>query len=362
MKFQTTKQDLSNNLQIVQNIIAPRASLPILLNILLETTEGKLKLATTDLDIGISCEYPVEVVETGAITVPGKKFTEIIHELLPGQITITAKKNNAVIIQSENCEFKIMGLPKDEFPKLPEFKDRDAIRIGQAALKEMLNKTSFAISRDEARYVLNGILFKIEQDKITLAATDGRRLAVIEKNTGAKINKAVNIVIPSKTISELSRNLKEEGEVLLVLGENQALFDLGAVRIISRLIEGEFPNYHQVVPTEQKDKIMLNRERFLLALKRAAVLSSADYQAAKLEVFKNKLVISKSAPDLGESREELEAEYSGKELAVGFNPTYLIDVLKTLPDEMISFELSDSEKPGAIRKPGYLYIVLPMRI
>lgn len=362
MKFQTTKDSLFDNLQITQNIVTPRASLPILLNILLETIEGKLRLVTTDLDIGISCEYPVEIVESGAITVPGKKFTEIIHELPPGQITITAKKNNAVIIQSENCEFKIMGLPKDEFPKLPEFKDRDAIKLGQGVLKEMLNKTGFAISRDEARHVLNGILFKIEQDKITLAATDGRRLAVIEKNTGAKINKLINIIIPSKTISELSRNLKEEGEVLLVLGENQALFDLGAVHIISRLIEGEFPDYHQVVPAEQEDKIRLNRERFLLVLKRAAILSTADYQAAKLEVFKNKLVISKSAPDLGESREELESEYSGKELAVGFNPTYLSDALKTLPDEMISFELSDSEKPGVIRSNGYLYIVLPMRI
>lgn len=362
MKFQTTREGLFDRLQITQNIVTPRASLPILLNILLETVEGKLRLVTTDLDIGISCEYPVEVVENGAITVPGKKFTEIIHELPPGQITITAKKNNAVIIQSENCEFKIMGLPKEEFPKLPEFKDRDAIKLGQADLKEMLNKTGFAVSRDEARYVLNGILFKIEQDKITLAATDGRRLAVIEKNTGAKINKPVNMVIPSKTISELSRNLKEEGDAFLVLGENQALFDLGTVRIISRLIEGEFPDYRQVVPAEQKDKLMLNRERFLLALKRAAVLSTADYQAAKLEVFKNKLVISKSAPDLGESREELGVEYAGKELAVGFNPAYLIDVLKTLPEEMINFELSDSEKPGVIRSSGYLYIVLPMRI
>ena len=362
MKFQTTKEELFNNLQITQNIVTPRTALPILSNILLESFGGKLKLITTNLDIGISCEYPVETVEEGAITVPGKKFTEIIHELPSGQIVITAMKNNTVIIQSENCEFKIMGLPKSEFPKLPEFKNKDAIRIGQAVLKEMLNKTGFAISRDEARHVLNGILFKIEQDKITLVATDGRRLALIEKNMGIKTNKPVGIIIPSKTVDELNRNLKEEGEVLLILGENQALFDLGQVHIISRLIEGEFPDYHQVIPLEQKDKIKLNRERFLLAIKRAAILSTADYQAAKLEVFKNKLVISKSTPDLGESREELESDYSGKELAVGFNPAYLIDVLKALSDEAINFELTDSEKPGAIRTNGYLYIVLPMKI
>lgn len=362
MIFQTTKENLFTHIQITQNVVSPRVSLPILSNILLAAADAKLKLTATDLDIGIFCEYPVEVVENGAITVPSKRFAEIIHELPSGQVVVSAKKNNMVTIQTEACEFKIMGLPKEEFPKLPEFKDKEAIKIEQALLREMLLKTSFSVSHDETKYVLNGILFKIENDTITLVATDGRRLALIEKKLRQGINKKINLIIPVKTIHELNRNLKSEGEVLLVLGENQALFDLGTIHIISRLIEGEFPDYHQVIPPEQEDKIKLNREKFLLALRRAAVLSTLDYQAVKFEIFKNKLVISRSTPDIGESREELVSEYSGKELLIGFNPAYLIDVLKNLQEEEIYFEVSDLEKPGVIRNNGYVSLVLPMRI
>ena len=362
MKFQTTKENLFNNIQIVQNVVNPRVSLPILSNILLETLDGKLRLVATDLDIGISCEYPIEVMEPGAITIPSKRFADIIRELPAGQIVITVKKNNTVLIQSETCEFRIMGLPKEEFPKLPEFKDLEVIKIEQAALRDMLNKTSFSVSHDEARYILNGILFKMENNKLTLVATDGRRLALEEKKLEINIGKPASIIIPLKTITELAHNLKDVGEVLLILGGNQALFDLGPIRIISRLIEGEFPDYHQVIPVEQKDKIKLNREKFLLAIKRAAILSTLDYQAAKLEVFKDKLVISRSTPEVGESREELESEYSGKELVVGFNPAYLIDVLKNLQDETVNFEVTDAEKPGVLRSNEYIYIILPMRL
>lgn len=362
MKFQTTKEKLFNNVQIVHNIVAPKVSLPILSNILIEATGSKVKLTTTDLDIGISCEYPVDVVEIGAITIPTKRFADIMHELPDGQVIVTAKKNNTVIIQTESCEFKIMGMPKEEFPKLPEFKDKEAIKIPQALLKEMLMKTSFSVSRDEARYILNGILFEIENNKIRLVATDSRRLALIEKKIDLGANKQIKIIVPIKTINELSRNLKEEGDILFVLGGNQLLFDLGHIHIISRIIEGEFPDYRQVIPGEEKEKIKISREKFLLAIRRAAILSTLDYQVAKLEVFKDKLVISKTTPDVGESREELSAEYSGKELAIGFNPAYLIDVLKNLQDEQISFEVTDPERPGVIRTDGYVYIVLPMRL
>ena len=361
MKIQTNKEELFLNIQIVQNIVTPRVSLPILSNILLEVIDNKMRLTTTDLDIGISCEYPVEAVETGSITVPAKRFADIVRELPNGQVIITSKKNNMVTIQTESCEFKIMGMPKDEFPKLPEFKDKEVIKLDQAVLKEMLLKTSFASSREETRYVLNGVLLKIENNKIYFIATDGRRLALIEKANEVSIKKPISIIIPNKTITELNRNLKEEGSADIIIEENQALFDLGGVRVISRLIEGEFPDYRQVIPNEVPDKIRVNRDTFMAALKRAALLSTLDYQAVKLEVFKNKLSVSKSTPDVGESHEDLTTEYLGKELAIGFNPAYLIDVLKNLHGETVLLEISDSEKPGVIRSDGYLYIVLPMK-
>lgn len=362
MKFKAEKSNLLTGIQAVQNVITAKAALPILSNILIETQQDKLRLTATDLDIGISCVIPVDIQETGAITIPAKRFGDIIKELPGDEVDINTKKNNLVTIHTESCEFKIMGLAREEFPKLPEFQNKEAIKLDQSTLKEMLGLTSFAVSFDETRYILNGILFKINKNNLVLVATDGKRLAVVERKLGEATDKDMQMIVPVKTIQELNRNLKEEGELSVILGNNQALFDLGQVTIISRLIEGEFPDYHQVVPPVSENKMKVSREQFLLAVRRAALLSTPDYQAVKLEVFKNKLVVSKSTPDVGESREEIPAEYKGKELIIGFNPTYLTDALKNLQNESIELELTDSEKPGVIRIDGYVYIVLPMRL
>jgi DNA polymerase-3 subunit beta len=362
MKINAEKEVLLSGIQTVQNIITTKTALPILSNILMETQQDQLILTGTDLDVGISCVIPVDVEEQGAISIPAKRFFEIIKELPADRVGITTKKNNLVTIETESCQFKIMGLAKEEFPKLPEFKDKEVIKLDQLALKQALNLTSFAVSFDETRYILNGILFKIQKNNLTLVATDGKRLAIIEKKLTQNTDKEISCIVPIKTIHELNRNLKEEGELSLILGNNQILFGLSGVVIISRLIEGEFPDYRQVVPGVCENKIFVERNLFLLAVRRAALLATPDYQAVKLEVFKNKMVVSKSTPDVGESREELAIEYQGKEMVIGFNPVYLIDVLKNLSEEKIGLEITDSEKPGVIRTNGYVYIVLPMRL
>ncbi len=362
MKLKVKKDSLIAAIQTVQNIITAKSALPILSNILIETQQDGIRLTATDLDIGITCVIPVDIQEQGAITIPAKRFSDIIKEFPVDTVNVTSKKNNLVVIDSELCQFKIMGLAKEEFPKLPEFKDKKVVKVNQGVLQEMLKLTSFAVSFDETRYVLNGILFKINKGVLTLVSTDGKRLALVERKLGADSDIDLSIIVPIKTIHELNRNLKESGELSLVVGNNQALFDLGSVVIISRLIEGEFPDYKQVIPQASENKMTISRNQFLLAIKRAALLSTPDYQAVKLEVFKNKLVISKSTPDVGEFYEELAAEYLGKELIIGFNPVYLIDILKNLNDDTVSLELIDGEKPGVIRINGYVYIVLPMRI
>jgi len=234
--------------------------------------------------------------------------------------------------------------------------------LEQGVLRHALSLTSFAVSLDTTRYILNGILFQITKNRLTLVATDGKRLAIMDKPLSQNIDRDISMIVPIKTIHELNRNIKEEGELSITLGNNQVLFDLGEVIIISRLIEGEFPDYKQVIPPATDNKMKVSRELFLLAVRRASLLSTPDYQAVKLEVFKNKLVVSKSTPDVGESREEVAVEYAGRELIIGFNPVYLIDVLKNLIAETVELEVTDSEKPGAIRTDGYVYIVLPMRL
>lgn len=363
MKFDTTKETLIKGLQEVQNAINPKTTLPILSNILMNVEKDSLSLTATDLDIGIISTIPVKAGSEGAITAPAKKLFDIIKELPDGDLSISVKKNNLICIERTSCVFKIMGLPKDEFPQLPDFKDRDSIIMQRPRLKKMFSMTSFAISHDETRYVLNGALFMIKPTYIRIIATDGRRLAMVEEKNQSPKTHEKKVIVPAKTVTELLKLLGDEGEVKICFGNNQVLFDMGSTKVVSRLIEGEFPNYEQVIPKETKEKVMIAKTRFLSATKRAALFTNPDSLAVKMELTKDKMVLSKNAPYIGEAHEEIEVDYKGKDLAIGFNPDYLIDALKNINDGMIPFEVVDAEKPGVIRIGSeYVYVVLPMQI
>ena len=362
MKIKIDREQLLSGIQTVQNIVSPKMTLPILSNILFETKNDHIKLNTTDLDIGISCEFPVDIYEEGAITIPAKRFSDIIRELPPGDVIIHARKNNQIEIEGQNCRFKLIGLPKEEFPKFPEFKEKEVFKLKQIDLKDMIRLTSFAVSHEESRYVLNGILLEIDSDTIRMIATDGRRLAKIEKKLPQNYSKEMSIILPIKAIQEINRNLKDVGEVSFVLNSNQVLFDIDGVLIATRIIDGEFPNYKQVIPKEIPTKVKIKREELLSAIRRANLLSTPDFQAIKFELFKDKLIVSKTTPDVGESREEVTVAYGENELIVGFNPHFLIDVLKNLADESVELEFLGSDKPCVLRQREYLYLTLPMRI
>lgn len=364
MKFSASREILLKGIQHVQTAINTKSTLPILSNILIEASDECIVLTTTDLDIGITSKLAVKPQIIGSITVPAKKFSDIIKEMPESEtITVSVKKNNLVSVECEKNSFKIMGLPKEEFPQLPGFKDKESITLEQKKLKKMLGLTSFAISHDESRYVLNGILFITKPTHMRLVATDGRRLAMVEDKMQLPKTLERKFIVPTKAIDELDRILGDEGDVKLFFGENQVLFDMGPTRLVSRLIEGEFPSYEQVIPKEAKDKVIVTRNAFLAAVKRAALFTNQESMAVKLDLAKDKVIISKSTPYLGEVRVEVEADYKGKEMSVGFNPDYLIDILKNLDEEKVGFELTDPEKPGAVRIGSeYVYVVLPMQI
>ncbi|MFH1621771.1 MAG: DNA polymerase III subunit beta [Candidatus Omnitrophota bacterium] len=368
MKIQIKKEDFQKGIQIVQNIITTKSVLPILSNILLETHKNKIKLTSTDLDIGISILLDAEIQEQGSITLPAKRLNDIIRELPEGEVGLVVKKNNVVYIRLESCEFKLMGLPKDEFPKLPDFKDKEVMELDQVILKEMLQLTAFAVSHEETRYVLNGLLIDLkkhphkEKFVLKLVATDGRRLALIEKDLEIESKKETKIIIPYKTIIELQRNLRDDGKILIIITTNQVFFELDNIVIISRLIEGEFPDYTRVIPTPVEHKVKIDKQQFLQAIRRASLLSTPDSLAVRLELSNNKLMVTKSTPDIGESREEVAVEYQGKDLIIGFNPAYLIDVLRNLSGAFVELELTEPERPGVIRTEDYVYLIQPMRL
>lgn len=368
MKITTTKDDLLKGIQVVQNAVSAKNTLPILSHILIEAKKDNIKLTATDLEIGVSVKIDGEVVEEGSITVPAKKFSEIVKELsTQNKITVSVKKGNSVTIEASKSYFRLMGLAKEDFPQIPEFptqtKGTDIAKIPQRILKNMIQLTQFAMSHDETRYVLNGILFSFKDKTLKLVATDGRRLALIEKDVPEMGNFKKDIIVPTKTIQELNRNLSEEGDVILHFKENQLQINLGATVITSRLIDGEYPNYEQVIPKKTKEELKIGTQEFLQAARRASILTNQESQSIKINIIKDRMIITKNTPDLGEAREELEIDYKGGELAIGFNPIFLIDVLKNVSEENIRFGFIDPEKPAVIRNgDDYTYVVLPMQV
>lgn len=365
MDFLISKQKFLKAVSLVGSVANTKASaLPILGNIMLEISENnELSLIGTDLEVGISTKVEVDVNEKGSVTVPAKKLQDIVRELPDGEVQISVAKNNAVSIKAGKSFFKIMGLSKEDYPKLPAWKEENAYILDQSLLKESLSLTIFAISTDETRYVLNGILILIKGDKISFVATDGRRLAYNEREFENKNKKDLEVIVPAKAIHEIMKILNWEGEVKMIPSQNQVIFDFGDTYLISRTIEGNFPNFNQVIPKEEKTKSSVNREGFLQAVKRASLLTSADSPAVKVDFVKGKILVSSRSANLGESKEELDAETNGKDISIGFNPNYLTEALKTLDIENVSISLSDSDKPGLLTgKEGYKYVIMPMQL
>jgi len=364
MQFEIERDQFLKGVGLVSNVTSQKTNtLPILGNILIEVIGGEVVLTGTDLELGISTTLEAQKTTEGAITIPGKKLHEILRESTPGLVEVTVTKNNAVNIKSGKALFKIMGLVKDDFPTPPKTDLSSAIEIDQTIFKECLALTSFAISHDETRYVLNGICVHLNDQQIRFVATDGRRLAFIEKKLSKPTNTSLEIILPTKAIQELNRILGHEGTLKMVVTKNQAVFDFGKTLLTTRLIEGNFPNYQQVIPKEEKTTSQVRREELLQAVRRATLLTTPESQLVKFDFLKDRILISSRSPNLGEAREEITAQANGGELAIGFNPHYLLDVLKNLDIETISFCLTEPDRPGLLRgKEDYLYVVMPMQL
>ena len=363
MKFSVTKEKLLEGLQQVQNVVSTRTTLPILSNVLLQADKDEIHLTTTDLDVGVrgSCEAHVD--KTGATTLPARRLFNIVRELPSSEIQVDVDGKNAASIRSGQSFFKILGLPEDEFPPLPKFEDAKVVTIRQKDLRDGLRKTSYAISTDETRYVLNGVLFSFKDNKLTLVATDGRRLAMAEIELEFPRSHETDLIIPTKAVIELQRLLTDDGDVKVSMGSGQIAFDLNKTLLVSKLIEGNYPNYRQVIPGEAKERISLGREELLQALRRAEIMTSEKSNSVKLTLSKNNLTLTANAPEVGEARESIAVNYKGKDLAIAFNPAYLMDPLKALDNDEVFLELTDELSPGVVKINGpFLYVIMPMRM
>ena len=368
MNLTIAKDQLLNGLQAVQNVVSTRTTLPILSNVLMRAEGERLEFTATDLDVTIACGVEAQVKKPGASTVPVKKLFGIARELNGTEIDLEVDDKNVCSLRCGPSFYKINGLSADEFPPLPQFKEDKKVTLPQETVKGMMRKTSFAISTDEARYVLNGIFFSLKDHKMTMVATDGRRLALVDEEVDVAEKSQGEFIIPAKAVNELNRLLQEKGEVEMKYSENQAAFTLKdekgfSVLIITKLIEGNYPNYRQVIPAETKERVTLPRDEFLHALRRAEIMTSEKANSVKLTFGKNNLAITANAPEVGEAKESIAINYKGKEIAVAFNPKYLIDPLNALPNDEVFIELIDELSPGVLKINGpFLYVVMPMRL
>jgi DNA polymerase-3 subunit beta len=380
MKVVVSRNDLLRGITTVQSAVAAKNTMPILANVLLEAKDQRFEFVATDLDMGIRMSVPAEVVGKGSITINARKLSDIFRELPDAAVDLETDDNQKLSIVCQKSQFKIHGLPKDDFPILPEVKKDKSFKVKASLLQEMIRKSSFAVSTDETRYILNGVLFQMEGGKARMVATDGHRLAYIQKKLENKSEEKNSLIIPTKALNEVSKVISDllkgkekekdedkEKELVVEISatENQVKFVIAGVEIVSRLIEGQFPNYEQVIPKESTKKLEVSTAEFSAATRRVAILASEKSNSVRYKFSQGKITISANTPDMGEAKEEFEIPYEDEELQIAFNSKYVLDVLKNLGTEKMIIELTQPLNPGVFKPTGdqdYLCVIMPMRV
>lgn len=373
MKFKINRDHFANGLAQVLNVVGSKATMPILSNVLIEAEKDQVSLTTTNLDLGIRCKIKAEVKETGAVTLPVKRLATIVRELPNVDVSFDASPNHQVKLASGGSNFRIMGIGKEEFPPLPEFGDEKAFTLEQAELTTMLKSVAYAQSTDETRYILNGVYFNFKDGKLSLVATDGRRLALVSKEMEVPASSAGAIILPAKTVNELTRLLDKGEKLKINFNDRRAAFQIAtdkdssglidSVYLYSKVVEGNYPNYQQVIPKETHQRIKLERELFLQCIHRAALVCSEKSNSVKIKLSSNLLEITAQSPDFGEAHESMAIGYSGPELQVAFNPAFLMDPLKALSKDEVFFEVKDDVSPGVFKTlESFLCVIMPVRL
>jgi DNA polymerase III subunit beta len=372
MKFTISKSQFEEVLQIVLNAIPSKTTLPILGNILVNAGENEITFSATDLDISVSTTLNLKPSKKGIFTIPAKTINDIVRELPQSEIEIEVN-NNRIELKAERGTYKVSGISPDEFPRLPEYKKAKEIKISGKDISRMIRKTQFSVSTDETRPALNGIMWQTAGDKMVMVATDGHRLARMRIDNPKLTGLTDDLIIPPKAMNYLTRLIGDkDAEIGIVFGDKNITFsipkeDNTATVISSRLIEGPYPNYDQVIPTDNDKRMIVNREELHASVRRVAILSNSLTHQVRFVMDKNNLELSATNVDLGgEAKEILPCEYEGERLELGYNASYVTDVLKQIDSDEVVFELSTPVAAGIIfaadRKEDYLCLIMPLRL
>lgn len=363
MKITVEKSTFLEALLGVSNAVPARSALQILSNALFHAADGTLTITATNIDLGIKCSIPAKVDESGATTLPIKRVLGIVRELGDGAIEISVDGKDCASLRSGSSFFRIVGLPKDDFPKFPEPENKLCFELGASVFREMLRKTSYAASEDESRHIITGILLSFRDGKVTVVGTDGRRLALVEQELEFPPELETDIVLPAKSVSEIMRIIKDDGAIKIFAGAKMAVFQYGDTTIATKLIEGTFPNYRQVIPQSYIERVEVLREDILSAMRRVSVISADDRSVpARLSFKGSELTISMENPDVGESKETVDIKYGGRDLEFDFNPEYVMAPLRNVDSDKIYIELASERGPATFKCDlPFLYVLMPVR-
>lgn len=366
MKFSIAKDEILSELQLLQGIVEKRNTMPILANILIVAEENHVELTGTDLEVGLKTHFPAEVEETGAITVSGKKIFEIVKSLSGAiDVRFEQNENNMLEITSGASQFKVLCLPKEDYPQVPEPRFEKNIALPLEKCKDMIDRVYCAITQEQ-RYYLNGALMILKDGSIELISTDGHRLAyTFFPMESLQVGQEIRGIVSKKTLNELRKF--DDSDLIFDMDENNLFFRVQARTLISRVIEGKFPNFEAVIPEDNPHTVLLDREEIADAIRRVSLLSTERSKGIKFSIQKDRIVLFSSNPELGEARDEVGIEYEGTEFDIGFNAQYLLDFLTTVKSEKVRIELKDENSAILMRTDeddeiDYKYVLMPMKI
>ena len=364
MEVHVDRDALLRGLQMVHNIVEPRQTMPILANVLLEAEGEGLRLTGTDLEVGVRVSTPARVATAGAVTISARKLLDIIKELPSASLSLKVQENAWVALRCAGASYKLVGLPAEDFPPVAPSATASWITVDGKVLRAMVERTLFAVSHDESRYALNGVLFVFTESEMRLVATDGHRLALAARPLAA-VKGSLSGIVPRKAVQEIARIVGSGEDVEVAVGENQFMLRMPNVLLVARLIEGTFPNYEQVVPKSHPHHILVSRAEITSALRRVSVLSEERTKPVKFGLSPGLLKLSAYSPDFGEAEEQMEVQYAGEEMTIGFNSRYMLDALAAQESEQVMLDVKDAMSPGVVKSfedEGSLCVIMPMRI
>ena len=367
MRFTISREKLQEGLAAVTPAVPSKTTLPVLANLLIQTTEKGIRISGTDLDIAVSTEVIADVEAAGAITIPARKLSEIAKELPPAPVKISATGDQRITLECGRSKFKLLGLPKSEFPSFPAVHFEKAVRIPSGELQKLISHTAFAASTEESRPILNGVLWELRPDMMRMVATNGHRLAKMEVQvkTGSAIS---DLIIPPKALEQIRRLFPAEEELEVAQGENHLGFRSPFTAVYTRLIEGPYPSYDPVIPKDNDKIAVLDKTAFASALKRMSVVASDQTHRIRLSFNSGMLKFSVSTPDLGEAQDELPVRFTGDPLDIGFNAAYLLEILRYMPTDEVKMTFKHPERAATLEPEGwsdpakYLALLMPLRL